>query len=91
VPGLQASENAIFGACKRGDIAQLRRWGRQGVRVKTADLLIYAILAEVSSDIIRCLVKELGGEVDGARLSDGATPLYAAAQIGSLALVQCLV
>jgi hypothetical protein len=34
-PVLQVSENAIAGACKRGDITQLRRWGQQGVRVSS--------------------------------------------------------
>jgi ankyrin repeat protein len=87
-PEMQVSEIAIFGACKRGDISQLRRWGRQGVRVKNADLLVNAIFAEVSSDILRCLVKELGADVNGARLT---TPLCAAVLIGNLALVQCLV
>jgi hypothetical protein len=90
-PRLQASEMEIFGACERGDIAQLRRWGREGVRVKNADLLVNAILDEVSSDILRCLVKELGADINGARLSDGVTPLYVAAQTRNLALVRCLV
>jgi hypothetical protein len=90
-PELQVSENAIVAACKRGDITQLRRWGRQGVRVKSADLLIDCIIAEVSLDILRCLVKELGADINGARLRDGRTPLYVAAQNGNLALLQCLV
>jgi ankyrin repeat protein len=93
VPGeslqkLHVSELAIFGACKRGDIDQLRRWGRQGVRVKDADFLVDAICAEVSLDILRCLVKELGADINGARLTDGATPLCVAAEIGNLALLQ---
>jgi ankyrin repeat protein len=81
----------IFGACERGDISQLRRWGRQGVRVMRADFLIDAIFAKVSSDILRCLVKELGADVNGARLSDGVTPMFVAAQTRNLALVRCLV
>jgi ankyrin repeat protein len=88
---LHVSEDSIFAACKRGDITQLRRWGRQGVRVENADLLVNAILAKVSSDILRFLVKELGADVNGARLTDGGTPLYVAAQIGNLALLQFLV
>jgi hypothetical protein len=91
LPGLQVSEMAIIGACRRGDITQLRRWGQQGVRVKSADMFIDSILFGVSPDILRCLVKELGADVNGARLSDGATPLYVAAQTGNLALAQCLV
>jgi ankyrin repeat protein len=91
LPGLHVSQNAIIGACKRGDIAQLRRWGRQGIRVKNADLLVNAILDEISLGILRCLVKELGADVNGARLTDGGTPLYAAAWIGNLPYVQFLV
>jgi ankyrin repeat protein len=34
---------------------------------------------------------EFGAEVKGERLTDGGTPLYAAAQIGNLAVVLCLV
>jgi hypothetical protein len=61
---MEVSENAIIEACIRGDVAQLRRWGRQGVRVKSADFLIDAMFAEVSLDILRCLVKELGADVN---------------------------
>jgi hypothetical protein len=32
-PGLQVSENAIVGACKRGDVAPLRQWGQQDMSV----------------------------------------------------------
>jgi hypothetical protein len=78
-PGLQVSEEAIIEACMRGDLTQLRRWGRQGVRVKNADLLVDAIFAGVSLDILHCLVKELGADINEARLTDGATPLYVAA------------
>jgi hypothetical protein len=88
--GLQVSENAIVAACKRGDIAQLRRWGRQGVRVKSADTLIYSILEVMSIDILRCLVEDLGTDINGARLTDRVTPLCAAAYIGNLPFVQCL-
>jgi ankyrin repeat protein len=36
-------------------------------------------------------VEELGANINGARLEDGGTPLYAAAQIGNLVYVQFLV
>jgi hypothetical protein len=81
--GLHVSENAMFGACKRGDIGQLRRWGRQGVLVKKADILIDCIFDEMNFDILRCLVKELGADAAGARLTDGATPIFIAAQLGN--------
>jgi ankyrin repeat protein len=44
----------------------------------------------MSLDIISCLVKDVGADVNGTRLRDGVTPLYVAAQTGNLALVQCL-
>jgi ankyrin repeat protein len=59
--------------------------------VKSADLLIDCICAERSLDIVSCLVRELGADVNRARLTDGATPLFIAAHIGNLAFVQCLV
>jgi ankyrin repeat protein len=45
----------------------------------------------MSLDILRCLVNELGADVNGARLSDGATPLSIAVQEGHLAVVRCMV
>jgi ankyrin repeat protein len=90
-PGFHVSEDAIVAACKRGDITQVRRWGRQGVLVKSSDLLVEFAFTGTSLDILRCLVKELGADINGVRLSDGATPLYAAAHKGSLASVRCFV
>jgi hypothetical protein len=90
-PGLQVSEDAIASACKRGDIALLRGWGRQGVRVENANTLVDYIFTKFSFNILNCLVKELGADVNGARLSDGATPLFLAAQMGHLVVVRYLV
>jgi ankyrin repeat protein len=59
--------------------------------MSSADLLINVIFAGTSSAILRYLVKELGANDNGGRLRYGATPLYAAAQLGSLAVVRCLV
>jgi hypothetical protein len=33
---IQASNQAIIAACRRGDVIQLRNWGRQGVRITNA-------------------------------------------------------
>jgi ankyrin repeat protein len=87
---LQVSDVAIFRACKRGDINQLRRWGRKGVRVNSERPLIDSIFAGISVAILRCLVKEVGADAKEARPKYGATPLYIAAQIGDLASVQLL-
>jgi hypothetical protein len=58
------SEEAIIAACKAGNVAQLKRWGRQGVRVATAGPLIYAVQVNLSFDVLYCLVKELGADVN---------------------------
>jgi hypothetical protein len=91
LPGMHVSEDAIAGACKRGDINQLRRWGRRGVRVSSAMPLIEFVFRGMSLDILRCLVKDLGADINGARLEDEAPPLAIAAQIGNLSVLQCLV
>jgi ankyrin repeat protein len=89
-PVIQVSDNEILSACKRGDITQLRRWGREGVRVQNLEKCVYlpAILANLH--IIRCLVNELGADVNSTT-SDGVTALLVAAQGGHIALVRCLV
>jgi ankyrin repeat protein len=89
--GLQVSENAIVDACKRGDNAQLRRWGRQGVRVSGAEALLKSVFSGANFDLFRCLVKGLGADINASRVRDGATSLYVAAQVGNLALVQFFV
>jgi ankyrin repeat protein len=58
--------------------------------VNSARPLINSIFAGISVDILRYLVKELGADAKEARLKDGATPLYVAAQIGDLSSVQFL-
>jgi hypothetical protein len=40
--------------------------------------------------MVKCLVKELGANVNKADVLDGATPLYMAASMGNLAIVQVL-
>jgi ankyrin repeat protein len=82
---------ALIGACKRGDIPQLRRLGRQGVRVSSADPLTAFIFYGIRLDTVRCLVNGLSANVNGERLKDGPTSFYFAAQIGNPDLVKCLV
>jgi ankyrin repeat protein len=45
----------------------------------------------VRLDILRCLVKDLGADVNGVCSEDGATALTIAAQMGNLPVLQCLV
>jgi hypothetical protein len=49
--------------------------------------LLDFVIGGISLDIMRCLVKELGADVNGARQEDGGTLLCAAAQIGNLAFL----
>jgi hypothetical protein len=71
----------------RDDIAQLRRWARQGVRVTSALPLLYAVVLG-KLGIVLCLVQELGAEVNQAD-EGGYTPLYVAAQEAQLGVVRC--
>jgi hypothetical protein len=50
------SRDAIVNACISGNLSQLRRWGRQGVRVRTVDPLFQAVLNGASYDVLFCLV-----------------------------------
>jgi hypothetical protein len=59
------AEVAIAQCCAAGDIDQLRRWARQGVRVASAvPLCVAAQLGKV--DILRILIKELGADANNA-------------------------
>jgi hypothetical protein len=76
---------------------KLRRWARQGVRVATAEPLRIAVV-KGSLDVMRCLVFELGADVDqgtpfyiGAANKIVAPTLYIAAAYGLLLVVHCLV
>jgi hypothetical protein len=59
------TEASIMEACKRGYLPQLQRWGRQGVRVRTWQLLRAAIVSG-QLEVLRFLVHELGADVDQA-------------------------
>jgi hypothetical protein len=79
-----------------GNITQLRRWARLGVRVLSAiPLCAAAELGKV--DMLRILIKELGADVNkvdsGSNDSthNARTPLYMAAQGGHVAALRCLV
>jgi ankyrin repeat protein len=76
-------------ACLAGDLTKLRRWGRQGVRVTSAEPLFFAI-EDGKLDLMRCLVDDLSADVNQANVK-GATPLYIAAYFGRLDIVRCLV
>jgi ankyrin repeat protein len=80
-------------------VAQLRRWGRQGVRVMSDEPLWDSVANGAPLDQLRCLVKDLGANVN--QPVRGLTPLLAVVHLGSRAkfgnqtyrldMVSCLV
>jgi ankyrin repeat protein len=86
---IEVPEERIFEAIKRDDIAQLRRWARQGLRV-TSDRPLARAVCLGKLGMAQYLVQELGAEVNEAD-DTGYTPLSFAAGKGDLAMVRCLV
>jgi ankyrin repeat protein len=83
------SGSAIVDACKRGDTAQLRRWGRQGFRVTIGNTLCYLAYNGAPLDVLRCLVNDLGANVNQTTKSSVGA-LHLAAEDGNVDLVSCL-
>jgi hypothetical protein len=67
----------IIYACARGD--------RQGVRVVSGGPLVYAAGYWGTPDLVRCLIKEVGANVE--EQCDGVAPVYLAAQEGNADIV----
>jgi hypothetical protein len=67
----------IVNACKAGNISLLRWWGQQGVQVRTAKPLVQSVESGVSFDVLKCLVKDLGADVN-QRDERGGTALMVA-------------
>jgi hypothetical protein len=95
--GVVVTDEMITAAADVGDLELLREWGRQGMRVKTVTPLMIAATDGGSPEVLLCLVRELGADVNQATvrgvmgaMRTGATPLIAAAQSDNLAAVQCL-
>jgi hypothetical protein len=65
----------MINACKAGDVTQLRRWARQGVRVVGAGPLCHAASRGLL-DVCRILIKELGADVHKAD-TGGFSPVFA--------------
>jgi hypothetical protein len=84
------SKQAIIGACRAGNSTQLQRWGRQGVRVRSVVPLRISVSDGTSFDILKCLVRELGADVNN-RGKGGFTALSVAASEGHHDTVRCLV
>jgi hypothetical protein len=81
-------EAMILEWCKAGHFAQLRRWGKECVCVRTCQPLA-AALVNGDLDLMRCLVKELGVNIH-QRDVHGLTPLHIAALHGKIGIMRCL-
>jgi ankyrin repeat protein len=84
------SEKAIIDVCLAGNMAQLRQWGEQGVWARTAVPLSQAVHNGGSIDVLSCLVKELGADVN-QRDELGWTALTSAAVLGHHNVVRSLI
>jgi ankyrin repeat protein len=87
--GSEVTKLTIIQASIKGDVAQLRRWARQGIRVSSAEPLCQALLKN-QVGAARCLVNDLGADVNQTN-EEGLTPLCIAALKGDLEMVRCLV
>jgi ankyrin repeat protein len=88
-PRAEVTEAMIVQASVRGDVAQLWRWAKRGVRVGSTKPLSGAVLKNHIA-AVRCLVKELGA--DSNQVDDLAgTPLTIAALNGNVRMIRLLV
>jgi hypothetical protein len=89
--GQNVSEEAIIDACLAGNVGQLQRWGREGIRVTTAEPLLDSVSNGASFEVLSCLVKELGADVNQRGDEHGFTALAAAACQGYHDVIRYLV
>jgi hypothetical protein len=87
--GRNVSEATIISACIEGNLTQLRRWGQQGVWVGTAEPLGLAVFEGIPLEVLSCLVKELGADVN-QRDKRGCTSLAMASYKGYPDIVRFL-
>jgi hypothetical protein len=75
--GVVVTEGMLTEAARAGDLESLTMWARQGVRVTSAEPLCVAVEAGFL-EVLRCLVRELGADVN-QQGQMGLTPLIVAA------------
>jgi hypothetical protein len=85
---VQVSGDAVVQACIRGDIVQLRRWARRGFRVTSTEPLCNAVV-ESNYEVVKCMVRELGADVNQAN-EKGVTAVLIASVNGNLKMVKLL-
>jgi ankyrin repeat protein len=81
-------EGVMIQCCVDGDVTQLRRWARCGVRVRSVEPLLQAAMGGKVA-VVMFLVRDLGADVNGAD-ARGCTAVYVAALKGHEAIVRCL-
>jgi ankyrin repeat protein len=86
-PDVTVPKATIFSAIRDGDVTRLRRWHRLGHRYSVDMVCEAAELGSIA--MMRCLVEELGADVNGAN-SDGQTPILLASLKGHVNLVRFL-
>jgi ankyrin repeat protein len=87
---VKVSEEALVRACYRGDISQLQRWARLGIRITSSGPLCEAVM-ESKYDVVMCLVLELGADVNQARDNGNSmTSLFIATRLCNLRMVKLL-
>jgi hypothetical protein len=83
-------EETINDAIRRGDTAQLKRWGRRGVRVRSVTSLLTAVGGGARNAVLKILVQDLGADVNQAD-ENGFTCLTVAVHGCKIDAVRCLV
>lgn len=87
-PAPIVAEETLMKALIEGDLTSLRRWGWQGFRPISASPFC-AVAAVGSVDVMRCMVKELGADVNKPSGGDANwTPLFLAANAGRVDMVR---
>ena len=66
--GLLVTEGMLTEAARAGDLESLMVWARQGVRVRSGQPLLCDDARGRSIAVLRCLVHELGADVNQASL-----------------------
>jgi hypothetical protein len=80
----------INDAVRRGDTAQLKRWGRRGIRANGVTSLLTAVRTGARDAVFKILVQDLGADVNQAD-ENSYTSLMLAAALARLHAMRCLV
>jgi hypothetical protein len=85
---IEVEEETIIVACANGELTRLRRWASLKVRTGVAVLCVACRYANV--DVVRCVVQDMGADVNQAKEGSGVTPMLVAAQYDQVDVLKCL-